>query len=389
MKYIERILQANPIKDKHVKMYRNGVHFISKDYIFSVATIRKIISFINGVKGRYKTVKVPFYFELGNIIIEDKLTYVIFECICYLLISEGHSVYIFWRPEKSILTDGVFSSPLRLLSNEENTTNRNKFSDKFLFDTHFKHYRKVIRKTEDNYLGIVMDDINNFLKYQPVSDGISDGNRAQISEVIAELAGNACEHGDSDCLVDIDITDIHEKEVDGVIEDGKFIGINIALLNFSIKAFSDDLKIKCSQENLSDRYQKLVEAYEFHKSKFDSKDKNSENSGYYDVDFWNVACLQDKISGRIDEKYSGGTGTTILIRSFQEQSDTDNCYITSGKRVVYFKKEYLSYDESHWIGFNQKNDFFSDIPDDEVIGKCPLDFPGTGFNLNFVIKMEE
>lgn len=54
----------------------------------------------------------------------------------------------------------------------------------------------------------------------------------KISEICAELIGNTFEHAKSDCLIDIDLTDSHNKEEKGVVVDGEYKGINIAIVNF-------------------------------------------------------------------------------------------------------------------------------------------------------------
>ena len=84
----------------------------------------------------------------------------------------------------------------------------------------------------------------------------------------------------------------------------------------------------------------------------------------------------------------GGTGLTCLINSLQRKSDSDDCYVLSGNKIVLFLKEYLSYNDD-WIGFNKSNDFFSDTPDYEVFDRSQMYFSGTAYNLNFVMKSED
>lgn len=80
---------------------------------------------------------------------------------------------------------------------------------------------------------------------------------------------------------------------------------------------------------------------------------------------------------------------TTLIKSLQEKSDSDNCYLLSGKRIVYFQKELLQYDDAEWLGFNKEKDFLSNIPDSIVAQECIVNFPGTAYNLNFILKRED
>ena len=75
----------------------------------------------------------------------------------------------------------------------------------------------------------------------------------------------------------------------------------------------------------------------------------------------------------------------------EENGNTDsyNCYMYSGNSVLWFKKDYLNYNSDGWIGFNNQNNFFDCKPDSEVFTKIPFYFPGTAYNLNFVVKKSE
>ena len=65
------------------------------------------------------------------------------------------------------------------------------------------------------------------------------------------------------------------------------------------------------------------------------------------------------------------------------------CYVLSGKRGMIFKKEYLEYNDERWIGFNKENDFLTQIPDVDIFDECDIFFPGTAYNLNFVMAVDE
>ena len=118
------------------------------------------------------------------------MTYIIFECICYYLIYNcGHHVEIYLKPEEDILTYGINSSALKLL-NSTDKENIRKFQKKFRQEIHMNHFRKLISgqdKQTTNYVGNLMQDIDNFLKFF----GILEEYRDQITEVIGELVGNA------------------------------------------------------------------------------------------------------------------------------------------------------------------------------------------------------
>ncbi len=38
--------------------------------------------------------------------------------------------------------------------------------------------------------------------------------------------------------------------------------------------------------------------------------------------------------------------------------------------------------------YNKERNFIDFPPSNEVVGKCPIFFPGTAYNLNFVIEVE-
>lgn len=384
MKNINKLFEMNPKCSYKLKMDRGKVTFENYDEIFSGETIGKIINFVNSVHKKYKGINVPLVFSFGTIQLADKLCYILFECICYALINNyHHKVYLYWDPDFNILTDGVFSSPLKLLNenNDKGIANQTRFLSRFNMEIYQNHYRRVINgeeKENTNYLGKLLQELDSFLKFFRITEEYRD----QISEVIAELVGNGCEHGNTDCLLDIDVVTDYHKSIKNIQQEGSFYGINIAIVNFSDALLGDGIREKIDGSKFSsDRYIQLGNAYNFHKHYF------TEDYSY--TDFCNLAALQDKISGRPKHNLAGGTGLTKLIRSLQEKSDTDACYVISGDRSVGFEKELLNYDEDCWLGFNRKQNFFEAIPDEEAICNCYVFLPGTAYNLNFVMKRED
>ena len=91
--------------------------------------------------------------------------------------------------------------------------------------------------------------------------------------MIGEIVGNAIEHANSQCLLDIDVTTDHSKCVESEVQDGDFYGINIVILNFSDVLFGDKIKKRIENEELDtdDRYIVLKKAYNNHKKEFDEK----------------------------------------------------------------------------------------------------------------------
>ena len=344
---------------------------------FGAFVLNQIIDFVNSLNSALKGFPIVFYFS-KPIKLRDKLSYIIFECICYYLIEQGYVVIVRMKCSHDIRTCGIQYSPLQLLQNG----NCDKFVKKFNNEIYGNHFCKLItEQTKKNpaFLSLLYTEIDLFLK----NVGINDSRRDEVSQTISELIGNACEHTFSDCYFDIDIADDYYKINDDMNVDTtiKYYGINIVILDFSEKLLNDGIKdrIKNIPQNV-DRYKKLLEAYNYHKQFFGSE--------YTEDDFFNIATFQNRISGNPNKEEVGGTGLTYLIKSLQEKSDSDDCYVLSGNNIIYFQKEFLIYNED-WIGFNESNDFFHCVPSQEVLNRSQMFFAGTAYNLNFVMKSED
>ena len=348
-----------------------------KRHALDAIAIKQIISFIESLNFNLKRFPILFRFK-HNITLSDKLSYIIFECICYHLIEQGYTIFVDLKCNHDIRTCGIECSPINLLSKG----NCEKFVKKFNYELYENHFCKLItEKTKSNpaFLSFIYGDIDCFLR----NAGINDSKRDEISQTISELIGNACEHTSADCYIDIDIADDYYKldEDKGVNFSETYYGVNIVILNFSENLLSEDIKNKIINDNSTiERYKKLSIAYNYHKQFF--------NDDYTEQDFFNIAVFQNKISGSLKKEELGGTGLTCLINSLQRKSDSDDCYVLSGNNIIHFFKDYLSYNDD-WIGFNKSNDFFSDIPDSEVLDRSHMYFSGTAYNLNFVMKSED
>lgn len=377
---IKKLFEKNPRKS-NPKLNKASAEFICRDNELGAKQILNLIAFVNGINTKYKNINMPIYLFFRNVEIIDKLSYILLECICYSLIKDyRHAVAISWLPKNNILTQGVFSSPLALINS--NTAKASpKYLDKFKSEIYRYHFRKVVSedKTDTNYLGNLQQDVFNFLSTFYIDEEYKD----DIVEMIGEIVGNAIEHANCQCLLDIDVTTDHSKCVETEMQDGNFYGINIVILNFSDILFGDRVKQRIQNDELDtdDRYIILREAHRNHQKLF-SDDYNLD-------DFCNMAAIQHKISGATNKGKAGGRGLTTLIKSLQDKSDTDNCYLLSGRRIIYFEKELLEYDVDEWLGLNKERDFINHIPDENVIQECLVNFPGTAYNLNFVLKREE
>ncbi len=355
------------IKDKRLEYKLEGTEFNGE-------VIKDIIQFVNVAQTKFY--RIPIFFNLGEIRFTDKLTYILFECICnYLIVECRTKVNVSFTVETSIYTLGIISSPVTLLAQKDETK---KFIKAFNSEIYKLHYRRVINFEEykDIYLlSKLMSDIDSFLK----CFNVIKQYRNAIAEVIVELVGNVFEHAQTDCLIDLDVTE--NTFVKDDCED-LYYGINITILNFSDKLLGVGIAEKIKEkEMLNDRHENLLIAYNLHSKSFDSN--------YTENDFFNLASFQYKISGRMSKEHTGGTGLKKLISRLEDYSDDYLCYVLSGDRVVFFEKDYLKYNEDNWIGFNDENDFLKSIPKKELLSRSITYMPGTAYNLNFVMKMEE
>ena len=378
MKDLKQLFSVNKGSSKKIKINGNMAVFRDKTDLFYGKTILNMIEFINNVNRRYRGIKFPIQFNFDDLEIADKFSYILFEYICYyIVVNLKRPVQIYWNPKESIYTDGVFGSCLKYLNCER--PDYDKYIRKFNFDISRKHYRRIITIDEyksENYLGKFFTEINNFMK----NCNLKKENRIRISELIQELVANVCEHAAADCLIDFDVTPDYIKEINNKKIDGFFYGINVVVLNFSSILIGDALeeKINCYDGN-DERFKELIRIFDTHKNLFDED--------YIEKDFYILSSLQDKISGRLDFDKAGGTGLTLLIKSLQQEADIDECYLLSGDRSLVFSKEDLNYNKDGWLAFNKESDL-GKKPSDRVVTNSYINFPGTGYNLFFIMQRE-
>lgn len=350
--------------------------YVNNKFRFDGKSIDNIIKFVNKVEQKNSRNKIPILFKLGKIEIADKLTFIIFECICNYLIKNNRRVYVEFETERNIYTEGIASSPLLLLD-VRNKQSSEKYLKTFKSEIFGSKYRRVVTVEENNdpyLLSKIMTDLDSFLKVFSVIKQYRDA----ITEVIVELVGNALEHAQTDCLIDLDVTEEYKKEE----ADGEYYGINITIVNFSEKVLGYSISEKVRHPDLlNERHSHLNKAYDMHKNFF--------NEDYTETDFYHIATFQHKISGRMNIESTGGIGLTSLIKGLEDYSDAYHCYVITDNRALFFLHDYLNFNEENWIGFNKENDFLNCIPADDVVRPNGIKMPGTAYNLNFVMKIGE
>lgn len=372
-------------KHKSLLGFQKRIPF--KNHMFTFANFSEIldgnqlatiIRFINSTKKRFNNMIVPLCFDLGNIKVYDKLTITILECILYVLCKQNYPICVYYMMPNEIHSECIKYSPMQWLSGN-NISKAEKYCSSFEKDFSLGHYRRIIplSASEDGTLSAVMGDLQFFFRHVDIHDEYCK----KLAEVCVELIGNACEHGQSDCLIDIDVTDIYRKKLpDGGMSVDQFRGVNVTLVSFSQNLLGSGLKEKVFQEKANNRYKYVQNAYHNHKVFFSKE--------YTEEDFFRIVAFQDKITCRLDEYSAGGTGLTKLLQSLEELSEDDVCYVLSGEKGLLFKNNVLDYDQNGWIGFNAQKDFANAIPDPGIILKTPLFVPGIAYNLNYIVKLE-
>lgn len=384
MKDCKLLFEENNITDFNYKIKKNLklrdkrlVYTMDVGGLFNGDHILEIISVVNYVKKYYRQ-KIPITIYAGEFEFYDKLVYIILENIAhYLNKVDGHSFEIQFRANHNIWTEGIRYSTLVNSNVQEFKSRYFPFiRDPYRWDVSMKHFRKVVpEKKNDEYLSKLLQDVYVFL----INNEIEEVTCEKLAEVIVELVGNAGEHGETECMLDIDIT---ENDYGKKNEDGEFYGLNVVVLNYSTTLFFEPLKEKLSSDcKFSQRYTQVLKAKEYHFSHF--------NENYKENDFFTVSSFQHKISGSREKDELGGTGLTSLLRSLEEDSDTHLCYMLSGRRVLFFEKEHMLYDENEYVGFNKNKNFFSEIPDKYAFKSIKTFFPGVAYNLNYAVKKEQ
>lgn len=328
---------SNILLTKKRKKY---FQFINRTHVLNDTTIKNIIDFLNSVKN--KPIKLPVLLDIGKVTVADKLSYIVLECLVYEMLKLGYSITVKLIPDSTIDTKGIKNSPLMFLNEPfiNFSTDKNDREAKFIKDFNYisrntVKYRRLISPDSNSYLSKLTSDLILFLRNQfEFSDSYrrieyDDVMVIKLANTIGELVGNAIEHGEGDCLLDIDITHnfTHSKKL------GRTFGaVNIAVLNFSSTNFGDKVKNKILNTELSksERYQKIKVAYDTHQSYFNDK--------YNEKHFWNLASIQDKISGRPDNYNNGGKGMTDLIKSIQNFTLNFICYLC----IIYFNSKWSS-----------------------------------------------
>ena len=373
-----KLLEKNYIRNRKINLHRlkgkENEYFIQYNYKdIGAQQIREIASDLFYLKrttiNKINKLYIVFY-SLNPL---DKLVDILLETMIYEIMSNYKlSIQIqFKKYLLNINTNGLFKSPLgKYIKNVDVEKFKKQFNR--MVDGH--NFRRVISIDKDGYEGpaLISSEVRSFLKpFDIDKDCISN-----LSLVVGELVDNVYDHAQSDCLIDIDITEREYIKQDNET-DNLYYAVNVVVLNFSKKCLFEDVKNKFKNKLYSkhERYDMVQEIFNKHESFFGKK--------YNADDFYMLSSFQKGISGRENETKTGGTGLSNFIRELAVKSQEDYCYLLTGENGLVFKKELLKYNDDGWIGFNKSNDF-NKIPDDGVVFHTKTFLPGTAYNFLLV-----
>ena len=357
-------------------------HYVSYYEQLDAELLKDLIAHVEWLKNKHRQ-NIPIWIELANnkLLLKDKLVYITFEILLYYYtFYENRTVKLYWKPNSNILTNGVRESSLKYINGKINKT---KFGETFTKNISDFHFRLVFREKDSKkdafYESKIQMELDAFFK----RNSIVESSKEKILQICSELIGNSLEHACSDCLIDIDITDNYTKKFKEEHERGIYKGVNIAVINFSNKLLINDLMEKLNSENLNEEsYKILNNAKQIHQNFFGRNEYTEEH-------FYFQAVTQKGISGRKNIDQYGGTGLYVLLESLIDDADLSNCYVLSGNKILIFNEDFVSKDENGWITYNEEKDFVNYPPHKDVLSYCPIYFPGTAYNLAFVLEVKE
>lgn len=370
---------------------------------FTLESLKDVIGVISNNKK--KGVKKPIAFVSKKpILFSDNLTVSMTEYVLYFAYSvRGIRAYIsqgthdkknfefFTYPDKPFYHNGFclgqiessfLSTSFILGWNALTEVNSNELEKRFFVkDLEFieacsdLRYKAVIGKGPWD-ASIVISECEAFLQ----KSGVPETGINAVMDVVGELAPNAIEHGDTNCLVDVSCTEVEIYEDEQV---KKAMNISLVIFDFSERLLGSALYEKifnndqlASYIHKQDRISTIRSAHEFHKERY-SKD-------YSEEDFQNLIVFQ-KITGRKGDRADGGLGISTLIQRVQKYTNTNMnyCYVLSGNKALRLDAKYTGEDAEGYIGFNKERCFVNKIPDFDAVMGSKFYMPGVAYNLCF------
>ena len=315
---------------------------------------------------------------INSEIVGDDATLIIFETIIYYMLKEyNFDIEYYFNVRKNVIGYELYKlSNLYKFDNKK--INKQEFIKNFEnnFEINMTHFKKICINSLENksneFLSNLYTDVCDFLKYNSIKKEYYE----MVGEAISEILSNVMEHSDADSILEIKIGKGYKfgKEC-------KFL--NVTIVSYTKVKFGEKLKeYLFENDNGYNTSNKIVkDAYNIQKSKF--------NNNYTIDNFVMVSSFQKKVTTRKDSNGTGGTGLTVLIDTLLNSTLDDYCYILNGNSVLFFKKPYLQLNEDGTIGFNEKNDYIHEIPDEKIFKNSENCFNGTIHNLSLILEGEE
>jgi hypothetical protein len=367
------------------KLIDDVYKIIIKDRYFGGQSVEEI-------RGRFKyiidnkTIEYPqILLRIHSRSINDNSTIVVFEALLIQLVEKTNAIInIEFRRinikdmsinylDKSLLSRQIKVKDYGLVIKLNSRKFKSDFYKKKIIDK--AYYRSFFAKGVLNRYSSskVKSDIKTFLNPH-FSDNKVIG---LMSEVACELVGNVYDHANSDCILEVTISEVEHKKTKK-----DFKAINMTVLNFSktilISHIQDYFVTNRFTKKAVD--ESILRAYNFHESHFTSK--------YSRDHFYMISLFQRNFTTRVNRYITGGTGLTRLIESLTGRAYEKYSYVMTGNKVIYFTDK-LKVSEDGYVGFNDSNDYFGSIPDPEIIDFSQFYLEGTLYNLSFIIDEED
>lgn len=360
-------------KDSQLKKYKfqNGIMNIVDPKI-NILTFRNILYLIKEVSD-FETIKEIFLnFESKSF--QDQTSILILEYILYFLIANNDlTIKIsFNELDKSHNLYDIFNQTTIFRCIDNFVLNNKDFIE--LFEEEF-YKKQIIRK----FIGVnkfidhkdrkkcpsnILQQMNRFLNENRISRNVSEN----ISQVISEIVDNILSHSEGNAVLFVSIGNNINNEIKNRL-------INVSILNYSGPLISTLLKDKHVNNSLNQKSKEIIDnALKYHNLNFND---------YYDEDsFYFISAFQKNVS--IRNLSNNGRGLPFLVKVLKNNAHKDESYIISGKDKLILDKNYLNLKSDGTIGFNESNDFYTDIPSFKLLKRNDFHFNANAYNLVFV-----
>ena len=342
-----------------------------KDNLFNAKSLYKIIEHLKWMKENEIKYDLKIIIDSKNI--ADQVIVLALESIIYYALKEWNlRIKINLEVTRGTIGYYCFLNSL-LYKFIGNTINNKAFIDGYEKKKTIERtkYRRICNDKAE--LPEIVTEVTMFLENLGIVDDDSDDS--DISIMVSEIVENAFTHSNSPCIFSIIV-------LNSRTENKKMV--DIAILDYSKIYLGDGIKKYVLNENVREDYSKhnkiVLDAYNNHKKHF--------NDTYTIDDFCMVSVFQKSVTSRRNSFDSSGTGLTTLIKTLIDKSIFNYCYASSGNTNILFTDEFLKLSEEGLIGFNESNDYITEIPSKRVLLRNEYNLNINAFSLEFIFKGE-